>query len=157
MPAAKKGTRAPEQKALPLPKQKRPVVAAPQPLFEGGPKAPMEGRHQPFQFLAWAFHAFRLKHLGDRYFDPWEGKHQKACKQIMTKARGDHGEVKRRMVNLWCWCADSPDFYRFTPQCLLGRWEDLHQSPAAVAGGRAALREKVHNAERERILKELGD
>jgi hypothetical protein len=150
----------PKQIALAIEKG-RALAPAPQPLFDGGPKAPMEGRHKPFQFLAWEFHRLRFEHLGDRYFAPWDGKHQRACQKIVALARGDMEEVKRRMRHLWLWCRVNPDFYRFTPQCLLGKWDDLHQPPLDSVGGHAAVKQGARQAGREaarrKIDEEFGD
>jgi len=144
MPAPKRKPKT-AQKALPLEKDAPALAPAPQPLFDDGPKEPMPDRHQDFHRLSWAFHKTRLERLGDRFFDPWESKHLKACKAVMTKARGNRDEVRRRMNNLWAWHCQDPDFYRFTPQGLMGRWDDMHAAPMETTGGKQALRKQAED------------
>lgn len=126
-----------------------------EPLFEGGPKGPIEGRHQDFHWLSWAFHCVRFRRLDDRHHDPWMGKHLKSCQRVMKLARGDMGEVKRRMVHLWLWYEVNPDFWRVTPECLLQRWDDLHAPPSDAVGGRKAMRRQVNEHAVDQRLREL--
>jgi hypothetical protein len=88
--------------------------------------------------------------MGDRYFDPWDGRSLLTCKRIMAKARGDEAEAVRRMRHLWAWCQVNPDYWRFTPQNLLGKWDDLHLPPAAMNGGAHALRRQAENLGQQR-------
>lgn len=146
-------TKKSKQPALPLEGMAKPD---PQPLFDGGPKEPIVGRHEAFHFLSWAFHKHRFEQIGDRHFDPWLPKHLKSCQRVMKMARGDRAEVKRRMENLWKWMVVNPDYYRFTPEELLGKWDDLHMPPADSVGGRSAMRKQLRDTKFAQRMRELG-
>lgn len=132
-----------------------PVEADGVALFEGGPKSPMQAKHKPFHYLSWAFHRIRHQQLRDAYFDPWEGKHLKSCQRIVAKARGNGEEIARRMKILWLRMQEDPDYWRFTPECLLGRWDDLHLPPVSAVGGRQAIARQARNAGWDRQFEEL--
>lgn len=132
-----------------------PQAGPPAALFEGGPKSPEDGKHKPFHWLSWVFHRVRFERLQDRYFDPWEGKHLKCCDRIVKKARGDEQEITRRARHLWMWVQINPDFYRFTPECLLSRWDDLHLPPTDSIGGRRVMREHAKKAGRDAAREQI--